>query len=147
EALNGTLLRELTLKGQLDMVLLPDARQARGLSVQPLFTEELVFVASKTAARKLPHGPIDIEKLAGQPLFLPSRNTHVREIIETAFQARGCKPLVIAEADSAYSLREAIQSDFGSTILTAASAKHAGLGLHIRPIAPPAIERPMALAT
>lgn len=147
DGLTGTALRERTITGQLDIALLPGTRPLRGMGMQPLFSEQLVFVASESAAKRLPAGPVDIADLENMPLALPSRHTHLRELIEDAFAARNCPPQVIADMDMAYSLCSAVSRNLASTILPAASARHAGAGLAIRPFKAPGIERCMSLAT
>lgn len=149
DGLTGASLRELTITGQLDIALLPGTRPIRGMGLQPLFAEQLVFIASDDAAKRLPPGPVEIGQLNDMPLFLPRHNTHLRELIEEAFAAHNFTPKVIAEMDTAYSLCSAIKRNLGSTILPSASARHAAgqLGLKIKPLAAPGIERWMSVGT
>lgn len=147
DGFNGAALRDLTINGQLDIALLPGERPIRGMSMTPLFTEELVFVAARGIGEKLKPGPISISELQEFPLLLPSKHTYLRELIDAAFDASACTQTVVAEMDTAYSLCGGAARDLGSTILPAASARHAGGALQIRRIAPKPIGRMMSIAT
>jgi LysR family nitrogen assimilation transcriptional regulator len=118
EAYSGYLI-EWLLSGRLDFALLfgdaPDASVVK----RPLLDERLALVTS-TRSKRVPRS-LTLREVAHWPLVLPGREHGLRRIIEEACLPLGLELDVVAEIDSLSSVKKAVESGIGSTILSVAS--------------------------
>jgi LysR family nitrogen assimilation transcriptional regulator len=114
----GLVLSEMVMTGRMDMAILYAPSQALGVSMVPLLEEELVFIAPPDFDMPgHPDNEISLRDLDEVDLLLPGRSHYLRKLIESAFQRQQIQPRVAAEIESAATLREAIESGLGATIL------------------------------
>ncbi|MBK9135044.1 MAG: LysR family transcriptional regulator [Betaproteobacteria bacterium] len=118
----GLVLSEMVMTGRMDMALIYAPAHLKGVTLEPLLVEELFLIAPPGAALPEPVAGGDDETLplaalAGLDLLLPGRTHFLRRLIDGAFAQAGLQPRVRAEIESAATLREAIESGLGATIL------------------------------
>jgi len=109
---NGWLLRERLVNGRIDIAVLYVAQPERGLAVEPLLLEELFYV---TADQDI--SPIRIADAAQRPLLLPGPGSTSRHVAEEAFKKHGLTFTPVAEIDALGTLRRAVASGIGNSIL------------------------------
>lgn len=118
EAYSG-FLGEWLRAGRLDCAVLFGDTPELGLAKQALLDEQLALVTAPTA-RQLPR-QIPLKRLAHWPLVLPGREHGLRRIIEEACLAESIELDVVAEIDSLVSVKRAVETGIGSTVLSLAS--------------------------
>jgi LysR family transcriptional regulator, nitrogen assimilation regulatory protein len=144
----GLVLSEMVMTGRMDMAIIYAPRQLAGVTLEPMLVEELFFIAPP--GTELPPGcdeAIPLSALAGMDLLLPGRTHFLRRLIDSAFVQARLRPRVTAEIESAATLREAIESGLGATILPwALASTFAGPALPvIRRVVEPRIETAVSL--
>lgn len=97
EGMSGYL-AELMANGRLDMAILFRDAETRGVSIQPLFEENLYAFGEIDGIRA--GADVPLRRLAGVPLVLPSPANGLRLLIERAFAREGIEPEVVADVDS-----------------------------------------------
>lgn len=119
----GLVLSEMVMTGRLDMAIIYAGSPMKGLTLQPLLTEDLFLIAPPGMALEQQDGQsIALRALAGVDLLLPSRMHFLRRMVDEAFARVGVMPNIRAEIESAETLRQAIQAGVGATILPSALA-------------------------
>lgn len=114
----GLVLSEMVMTGRMDMAIIYAPSQLKGVVLQPLLVEELFLIAPPdTALPASSDGTIDLAALTDLDLLLPGRTHFLRRLIDGAFAQARLNPRVRAEIESAATLREAIESGLGATIL------------------------------
>jgi LysR family transcriptional regulator, nitrogen assimilation regulatory protein len=138
----GTTLSELIMNGRMDLAVLYGSRPIHGLSFRPLLQEELFLVGPSTNA-----GPVRLADLAGVELFLPRQYNIVRKLVDEAFAQAAMTPNVVAEVESAITLKAVVGAGLGATILPASMAREvAGANAGwCRRIIDPVLEAPLTL--
>jgi LysR family transcriptional regulator, nitrogen assimilation regulatory protein len=117
----GTTLSELIMNGRMDLAVLYGNRAVHGLGFLPLLSEELFLVGlSDTAA------PVRLEELRDVGLFLPRPYNIVRKLVDENFARAGLVPRIVAEVESASTLKAIIADGLGATILPASMAREVG---------------------
>lgn len=144
----GLVLSEMVMTGRMDMAIIYAPKQLKGVTLEPMLVEELFFIAPP--GTPLPAGceeTIPLAALAGMDLLLPGRTHYLRRLIDSAFARTGLQPRVTAEIESAATLREAIESGLGATILPwALASTFAAPNLPvIRRVVEPSIETTVSL--
>ncbi|SCK26178.1 LysR family transcriptional regulator, nitrogen assimilation regulatory protein [Variovorax sp. HW608] len=114
EAYSG-FLREWLQSGRLDLAVLFGDAIEPGLLKQPLLDEWLVFVDGPTGP-KLPKR-LPLSALARRPMILPGKEHGLRKIIDDACAPLSIEPNVVAEVEALRSVKLAVQSGIGATIL------------------------------
>ena len=141
----GTTLSELIMNGRMDVAVLYGNRAVHGLSFLPLLDEELFLVGA--AASSGASGPIALAELAEVELFLPRPYNVVRKLVDEHFTRAGMIPRVVAEVESAITLRAIVADRLGFTVLPASMARQVA-GAHpgwCRRIVDPVIHAPLTL--
>jgi len=109
---NSWILRERLVNGRLDIALLYVNHPQRGLAVEPLLDEELVYVTAEDET-----SPIKIADAAQRPLLLPGAGSSSWRLAHEEFKKHGLNITPIAEIDALSTLRRAIASRLGDSIL------------------------------
>lgn len=150
EAYSG-FLREWLQSGRLDIALLFDDASEPGLAKQALLDERLAFVSMAAAGRSRSRSPsrMSLAAVARYPLILPGREHGLRRIIDEACVPLGLTLNVVAEVESLTSVKKAVESGLGSTILSLSSvaAEVAAGRLRASTIASPGMSRRVICAT
>lgn len=146
----GHILSELIMTGKMDMALIYTSDPIKGVTLQPLFREEMYLVSPEAMVLdELPGRPLPISALNGRPLLLPSKSHFLRRLIDDALSRARAKPEVISELESIPALEAAVLDGLGSTILPASlvseTASFKGAQLH--PLTKPVIDATVSLCT
>ena len=118
EAYSG-FLREWLQMGRLDLALLFGSEADSGLSKRSLLEERLSLVTGPEHAR-LPKS-IGLRQLAHMELVLPGKEHGLRKIIDEVCFQHNVQLNIVAEIDSLTSVKKAVASGIGSTILSQSS--------------------------
>ncbi|HWA36398.1 MAG TPA: LysR substrate-binding domain-containing protein [Burkholderiales bacterium] len=140
EAVSGVLEEQLT-GGRLDIGMLYETeRRAGGIDERPVLVEEL-FLVSAGKSRRV--GEIALADALDRPFILPGRNNATRRILEKAAARAGLGFEVIAEVDSASTIRGMVAAGLGVSVMSR-SALHpegAGPALSLQRIVRPTLSR------
>lgn len=142
----GTTLSELVMNGRMDLaVLYGGASPVHGLAFQLLLRERL-FLVGPSSLPAAPD-PISLREVGDRDLYLPRPYNIVRKMVDDACAGIGLVPRVVAEIESASTLKSVIEAGLGATILPesmAAEVVASSFGWMAR-ICEPAIEAPLSL--
>ena len=144
----GHVLSELIMTGRMDMAIIYGSEPIKGVTLRPLFREELFLVSPPgTAFDKPSTEALPLSALADVPLLLPSRGHFLRRLIDECLSRARVVPNVVYEIESVSSLGAAVMDGLGSTILPASVAAGASsfAGADIRRLARPVIEATVSL--
>ena len=139
---NSSLLRERLVNGRLDVALLFTDQAERGLAVEPMVVEELFYIT-----RDPDTSPIQIADVARRPLLLAGPGSAIERTVQDAFKQRGLTARPISEIDTHITLRRAIASGIGNSILSWAALYEGEerTVLNYRRIAGATLMRPVSL--
>jgi LysR family nitrogen assimilation transcriptional regulator len=101
--------------GRVEIAVVADAVETRGVAAQRLVTEVLHLIAWPDFA--LPAGPVKLAQLARMPLILPSAPNSIRSRVDWALREAGLSCEVLFEASSTALLFAAVIARLGVTIL------------------------------
>jgi len=142
----GTTLSELVMNGRMDFAVLYGGRSSvHGLAFRPLLRERLCLVGPASMAS--PPDPVPLHLIGEMDLFLPRPYNVVRKLVDDACAGIGLAPRIVAEIESAGTLRSVIGAGLGATILPESMAKQVvgSSPAWLCRIAEPVIEAPLAL--
>lgn len=145
----GTTLSELIMSGRMDMAVLYGFKTIPELDYVPLLHEQM-YLLSPAGEETVDSGPVadvPLSELYDLELLLPRPYNVVRKLVDAAFMRAQRTPRVVAEIESLATLNAAVLAGLGSTILpkSAATALAASGTVHMRRIAHPIIDAPLAL--
>jgi LysR family transcriptional regulator, nitrogen assimilation regulatory protein len=140
EAVSSVLEEQLT-GGRLDIGMLYETeRRAGGIDERPLLVEELFLVGARKGRQAK---EIALAEAIRLPFILPGRNNATRRILEKAVAKAGGSFEVIAEVDSASTIKGMVAAGLGVTVMSR-SALHPEGGqpaLSIQRIVRPSLSR------
>ncbi|KPF41444.1 nitrogen assimilation transcriptional regulator NAC [Rhizobium sp. AAP43] len=144
----GHILSELVMTGKMDMALIYTSNPIKGVTLQPLFREEMFLVSP--ANMELPGEagqPLPLAALNDRPLLLPSKNHFLRRLIDDALHRARAVPDVVSEIESVPALSAAVLDGLGSTILPASvvSETSSFAGAQVRALTTPVIDATVSL--
>lgn len=143
EGMSGYL-AEMMANGRLDMAILFRESETRGVSVRPLFEENL-FVFGQIEGIG-PGEDVPLRRLAGVPMVLPSAANGLRILIERAFARAGIDPHIIADIDSLPTMLAIARKEQGVTIVSSDAFGRDAADQHlIHRLVDPEISRPVGL--
>ena len=144
----GHVLSELIMTGKMDMAVIYGSGPIKGVTLQPLFREELFLVSPPGTAFGAPvMEPLKLSSLAEVELLLPSKGHFLRHLIDESFARARVTPNVVSEIESVTALGAAVMNGLGSTILPASvtAGTSSFLGADVRRLVRPAIEATVSL--
>jgi DNA-binding transcriptional LysR family regulator len=106
------------LDRRFDLALISLPVSEAGLSLIPLFDEELLMV--RPSANKVGSGHVSslrASELAHVPFLLYPKRSNVRMVIDRFFNEIGVTPHVLMEADDTEAIKRLVESGFGYSIL------------------------------
>ena len=112
---------ELLANGRLDLAVLFRDSETRGISVQPLFDEELYVLGHAGADNRQRADTCPLAQLANVPIVAPSASNGLRVLIERTFAQAGVELNIVADIDSLPTLIEIVQAGKTCTILPASA--------------------------
>jgi LysR family transcriptional regulator, nitrogen assimilation regulatory protein len=101
--------------GRVELAVVVDAVETRGVAAQRLLTEALYLIAWPEFP--MPSAPVAIAELARMPLILPSAPNTIRSRVEWALREAGLPCEILFEASSTALLFAAVMAKLGVTIL------------------------------
>ncbi|CDZ39549.1 nitrogen assimilation transcriptional regulator NAC [Neorhizobium galegae] len=144
----GHILSELIMTGRMDMALIYTSNPIKGVSLQPLFREEMFLVSpADLVLPGEPGEPLPLSALDGAPLLLPSKTHFLRRLIDEGMSRARSEPDVVAEIESVPALGAAVLDGLGSTILPGSVVTDAPTfaGAQIRRLTTPVIDATVSL--
>lgn len=146
----GHILSELIMTGKMDMALIYTSDPIKGVTLEPLFREEMFLVSPPDILLTSPVGhALPLSALDGLTMLLPSKSHFLRRLIDDALARARSKPDVIAELESIPALGAAVLDGLGSTILPASTVSETTSfrGAQIHPLTKPVIDATVSLCT
>lgn len=146
----GHILSELIMTGKMDMALIYTSDPIKGVTLQPLFREEMFLVSpAGMELSEKPGTPISLSELDGHVMLLPSKAHFLRRLIDDALGRARAKPNVICELESVPALGAAVLDGLGSTILPASVVSETASfhGAQLHPLTKPVIDATVSLCT
>jgi LysR family nitrogen assimilation transcriptional regulator len=140
EAVSGVLEEQLA-GGRLDIGMLYETeRPASGIDVRPLLVEELFLVSPRKGKRP---AEIALAEAIREPFILPGSNNATRRILEKAVAKAGGSVEVIAEVDSASTIKSMVAHGLGVTVMSRSALHPEGQkpALAVQRIVRPALTR------
>jgi LysR family nitrogen assimilation transcriptional regulator len=128
------LLKEMVLQGRLDMTVTYQFEPSPGIVEQPLFNEMIYLVSPVGSGIKPRDQGMSIAEVAKLPLFLSSRQTGMRRIVQAGLAAHGLTIEPLAEVDSLRTLVDAVETGNAHTILPASALQKQLKSLADRPL-------------
>jgi LysR family nitrogen assimilation transcriptional regulator len=113
--------------GRVELAVVVDAVETRGIVAQRLFSEALYLIAWPEFP--MPAEPVPLAELARMPLILPSAPNTIRSRVDWALREAGLPCEILFEASSTSLLFAAVMAKLGVTILPW-SAAHIELDEH-----------------
>ncbi|MGL4324466.1 MAG: LysR family transcriptional regulator [Beijerinckiaceae bacterium] len=146
EGMSGHI-QEWVLSGRLDIALLYSADPIPGLAMDEILTEDLWLISAAGAHRK--NNALRLAAISAFPLVLPGRDHGLRRNIERITLRAGVPLTVAVEVDSLPHMKRLVMDGGLHTILPWAACRDemAAGQLMARPIARPALRRPVVLVT
>ncbi len=144
ESVSGVLEAELT-GGRLDIGMLYETEKRTGnIAERPLLVEDLFLI---TAGRAGGRGDIALAEALRHPFILPGRSNATRRILEQAVAKAGGALEVVAEVDSASTIKAMVLAGIGATVMSR-SALHPEKGeFAVRRIVRPALSRALSICS
>lgn len=105
----------LVASGKLDVAVVVDAAQGRGLTLTPLLLEELLVVAKRSAVGR--RQSLSLKEVARQPLVLPSWPSTIRQRIDTAFMDARLTYQLIGEVTGTDMAMRTVRAGIAWTVL------------------------------
>lgn len=101
--------------GRVELAVVVDAVETRGVAAQRLLTEALYLIAWPEF--QMPREPVSVAELGRMPLILPSAPNTIRSRVEWALREAGLPCEILFEASSTALLFAAVMAKLGVTIL------------------------------
>lgn len=120
EGMSGSI-SEMLPNGRLDLALLFRDTETRGMSVIPVFDEELCVFGSAGLSLTDNNTACPLRMLSHVPMVAPSANHGLRLIIERTFQRENVELNMVADIDSLPTLVAIARSGLACTILPASA--------------------------
>ncbi|MET3183367.1 UNVERIFIED_ORG: LysR family nitrogen assimilation transcriptional regulator [Variovorax guangxiensis] len=119
EELTGNMADQL-LRGRVDVAMFSPAMPAEDIQFTPLVEEDFVFLDSPQSPHALPPGDVSIEQATARPLVWPAHaHGHcTRWLVDAVLERAGHSAAqVVAEINSVYTLKAAVEAGLGPTIM------------------------------
>ncbi|MDQ4501199.1 nitrogen assimilation transcriptional regulator NAC [Sinomonas sp. ASV322] len=146
----GGVLSEAIKNGKLDMALIYEPGEIRGVRFTTMIVEDLYLVANPAVELETdPSGAVTLETVSGFELFLPESNHTIRQVVDGALQDRGLPLRLAGEVESVPSLGRLLRANLGATILprSAADTLFPDQHFQVHRIVEPALQCKIALCT
>jgi LysR family nitrogen assimilation transcriptional regulator len=138
---------ELLANGRLDLAMLFRDSETRGISVLPLFDEELYVLGNPGPRNGRRGNTCPLAQLANVPIVAPSASNGLRLLVERTFAQAGVELNIVADIDSLPTLIEIARAGDACTILpvSALAPREAELRPAARRIVEPEMRRPASI--
>ncbi|MDR5761441.1 LysR substrate-binding domain-containing protein [Caballeronia sp. LZ035] len=120
ESMSGYI-TELLANGRLDLAILFRDTESLGVSVHPLFDEDLYVVGGTIDGLPAEADTCSLSLLANMPMVAPGRSNGLRLLIERTFFQAGVDLNIVADIDSLPTMLEIAESGMACTVLPASA--------------------------
>ncbi|MGF6636602.1 LysR substrate-binding domain-containing protein [Paraburkholderia sp. 35.1] len=146
ESMSGYI-TELLANGRLDLAILFRDTESLGVSVHPLFDEDLYVVGHLVPNLSADDAVCPLKYLSNVPLVTPGPSNGLRLLIERTFARAGADLNIIADIDSLPTMLDIAESGTACTILPASALarRHFHKRPPVRKIVEPDMSRPASL--
>jgi LysR family transcriptional regulator, nitrogen assimilation regulatory protein len=120
ESMSGYI-TELLANGRLDLAILFRDTESLGVSVHPLFDEDLYVVGGTIGGLPDDADTCSLALLANMPMVVPGRANGLRLLIERTFFQAGVDLNIVADIDSLPTMLEIAESGMACTVLPASA--------------------------
>jgi LysR family transcriptional regulator, nitrogen assimilation regulatory protein len=120
ESMSGYI-TELLANGRLDLAILFRDTESLGVSVHPLFDEDLYVVGGTIGGLPDNADTCALSLLANMPMVAPGRSNGLRLLIERTFFQAGVDLNIVADIDSLPTMLEIAESGMACTVLPASA--------------------------
>ncbi|MGN6405312.1 nitrogen assimilation transcriptional regulator NAC [Sinomonas sp.] len=119
----GGVLSDAIKNGRLDMALIYEPRETKGVRFTSMILDDLYVVASPEVGPDFDKDePITLQETSELPLFLPEDNHTVRRLLDKAFAEQGLTLRVAGEVESVPALFRLLRAKLGATVLPRSAA-------------------------
>ncbi|MBL4667029.1 MAG: LysR family transcriptional regulator, partial [Sneathiella sp.] len=134
-------------RGEIDIAIVDELDNPENLMVQPLLTENLFLVASKSEGLRIHHGE-RFKDMAKRRLVLPGSNHRLRILLEKEAVKQGVTLDVPVEADALQTLKDLARRGHAVTVLPYASIHEEVQDgkLTAAPLVEPSLSRTLVIA-
>jgi LysR family nitrogen assimilation transcriptional regulator len=108
---------EMIMTGKMDAALIFDPGGIPGLTMEPVTTEELYYIATRNVAED-----VTLAEAVEHDLVLPGRIHTIRQVIDTTLARASLKSNVVAQTESISLLIGTLSDGLGDTILPLSAA-------------------------
>jgi LysR family nitrogen assimilation transcriptional regulator len=146
----GGVLSEAIKNGKLDMALIYEPGEIRGVRFTTMIVEDLYVVTSPDVELAVDaNGAVPLREAAKLDFFLPESNHTIRQLVDRALAEQGLPLRLAGEIESVPSLSRLLHANLGATILprSAADALFPEHGYKAFRIVEPALQCKIALCT
>ncbi|WP_422933242.1 LysR substrate-binding domain-containing protein [Sinomonas sp. P47F7] len=146
----GGVLSEAIKNGKLDMALIYEPGEIRGVRFTTMIVEDLYVVASPESDLSVDaNGAVPLREAAKLDFFLPESNHTIRQLVDKALSEQGLPLRLAGEVESVPSLWRLLRANLGATILprSAADALFPDQDFKVLRIVDPALQCKIALCT
>ncbi len=143
ESMSGYI-AELLANGRLDMAVLFRDIETRGVTVTPLFTEQLSYYGP-APTDDLHATVVTLVELSGVPMVLPSKDSGLRLLVERTFAKEGLDLNVVADIDSLSTMLAIVNQGKVGAILSGVLGRVNRSGAVAPRAISPALERTVSL--
>jgi LysR family nitrogen assimilation transcriptional regulator len=117
ENVGGGVISEMIMTGKMDAALIFDPGGIPGLTMEPVTTEELYYIATRNVAED-----VTLAEAVEHDLVLPGRIHTIRQVIDTTLARASLKSNVVAQTESISLLIGTLSDGLGDTILPLSAA-------------------------
>ena len=145
----STAMQESLLTGRLDIALLYNPQPSRDVDGETVLEEDLFLVSAAKGTGAARRGaPLPLQRLAEQPLVIPTRPNAIRMLVEAELAAIGRRPQIALEIDGVPAILALVADGAGHAVLSRNAVALAGRSQRyaIRPIVEPGLRSRLALA-
>lgn len=135
--------------GDVDIGIVYQAPRLPTLTMEPLFSDELILLGPVDDPAGLGGDSVETAKLAKIPLILPARPHGLRVLVDNALERLGAEARVEFEVDAMPSTLNLVEQGFGYTVLSKGAVTHLLTAGRIRSwsLVRPTLTRELMLAT
>jgi LysR family nitrogen assimilation transcriptional regulator len=146
EGLTVHILEWLTL-GRIDVGVVYNPPASPTVELRSFVGQKLYLIGAKRAGKGA--AGVELRKLPGYPLIIPSRPHTIRMLVESSLSALGLKATIAYEIDGVRAILDLVERGYGYAVLPRLALIEAGPAARLaaRPIVRPALRSVLAVAT
>jgi len=134
--------------GRVDVGVVFNPPASPAIELRPLGEQQLCLIGPPPDKRNDRGETVELRRLPGYPLIIPSRPHTIRMLVDSRLAALGLKPAIALEVDGIRAIVDLVQRGHGYAVLPRNALIEAGGGAKLvaRPIVKPNLRSVMAIA-